>query len=155
MQIIKVKDTGRDFQYKWPDDTIENYPYWISYQPRSDQGIREVLIAFGTREVFGKERARVIIFVNGFPQVEFFGADDFDYSGDILWEVKILGQTGERICRYPIDPIPERYNIFNIVGLPNRIVAKDVHDAWAVVANVADHKTLIALTALRMEERSR
>jgi hypothetical protein len=39
--------------------------------------------------------------------------------------------------------------------LPNRIQAPKVHNAWAVVANIADHKTLIALAVLKKLERER
>jgi len=45
--------------------------------------------------------------------------------------------------------------MFNIEGLPLRVQNSGVHRAWAVVANIADHKTLIALAALRRLERRR
>jgi hypothetical protein len=37
--------------------------------------------------------------------------------------------------------------MFKIKGMPNRIQASYVHNAWAVVDNIADHKTLITLAA--------
>jgi hypothetical protein len=37
--------------------------------------------------------------------------------------------------------------MFKIKGMPNRIQASYIHNAWAVVANIADCKTLITLAA--------
>jgi hypothetical protein len=73
----------------------------------------------------------------------------------VLSEIKIPGDRGERILRYPEQPIPERYTPFNVVGLPLRVQGPGVRQAWAVVANIADHKTLIDLAALRKLERKR
>lgn len=42
--------------------------------------------------------------------------------------------------------------MFNVAGLPTRITAEGVHNAWAAVANIADHKTMTALGGLRMLE---
>jgi hypothetical protein len=155
MQIIGIKQTENNFQYRWPDSTIENYPDLVCYEVRSDSGKCEAVVAFTTRKVYGQDRERVTIFIDGYPQAEFFGADDFDFSGEVLSEIKVSGEKGERMCRYPEEAVPERYTIFNTVGLPNRVSGKGIHNAWAVVANIADHKTMISLAALRMEERSR
>jgi hypothetical protein len=45
--------------------------------------------------------------------------------------------------------------MFNTVGLPYRVDASGVHNVWAVVANISNHKTMIALAALRNLERIR
>ena len=50
---------------------------------------------------------------------------------------------------------PERYAIFNVVGLPLGVQGHDVHRPWAVVANIADHKMLISLATLGGLERKR
>ena len=74
-------------------------------------------------------------------------------SGEVLSDIWVRGEGGEVMCRYPDDPIPERYVGFNTVGLPRRVSAKGVRNSWSVVANVSDHKTMIALAALRRRER--
>lgn len=61
----------------------------------------------------------------------------------------------ERICRYPNEPIPERYTMFHVEGLKLRGRGKGVRGAWAVVANVGDHATMIALAGLRRLEKIR
>jgi hypothetical protein len=98
---------------------------------------------------------RVVVWIDDHPHAEFVGADDFDHSGDVLSEIKVPGDPGERICRYREEPVPERYAGLPVIGLPTRITGTGVHGAWAVMANVSDHRTLIALAALRRLERNR
>jgi hypothetical protein len=153
MQILKVASAGADFEYRWPDNTVENYPAWIAYIGTSGGAPHELKIAFGKRRVYGADRVRVLVLVDGYPHAEFFGADDIGSTGEVLSEIKLHGEVGEPICRYPDDPVPERYATLNVVGMPTRVLAKGVHSAWAVVANISDHKTMITLAALRRAER--
>ena len=76
-------------------------------------------------------------------------------SIDVVSEIKVPGNAGERICRYPDEPIPERYSGLPVVGLPVRVSGPAVRNAWAVVANIADHRVLFALAALKRLERNR
>jgi len=154
MHIVRLRDAGRNFTYQWPDSS-ETYDYYVEYVGLAEDGEHTIRIAFGKRFTYGKERVRVIVFIDGYPHAEFFSADDFEKSGDLLSEIKIPGSVGERICKYPDEPVPERYSMFNVVGLPVHVQAKGVHNAWAVVSNIADHKTLIALAALRRLERQK
>jgi hypothetical protein len=55
------------------------------------------------------------------PHAGFLRADDFQDSGKALSEIKILGNKGERILPYPEEPVPERYAMFNVVGLSLRV----------------------------------
>jgi len=73
----------------------------------------------------------------------------------VLSEIKVRGEVGEPICRYPEEAVPDRYIMFHVTGLPLRVNAKGVHGAWAVVANISDHESMIALAALKMSERVR
>jgi len=155
MQVKGVTAAGIHYQYTWPSGDIEDYPSWIEYQASAPDGDRLVRIGFGIRPVYGKERARVVVWVDGYPQAEFLGADDFDASGEVLSEIKVAGDPGERMCRYPSEPVPERYSALSVVGLPTRVAGPGVHSAWAVVANVSDHRSMIALAALRRLERDR
>jgi hypothetical protein len=114
-----------------------------------------VRIGFGQRTVYDRSRKRVVVWIDGQPQAEFLGADDFERSGDLLCEIKVPGDIGERICRYPDEPIPERYSGLPVLGLSTRVTGPGVHKAWAVVANISDHRVLFALAALRRLERNR
>ena len=155
MHVIGIKDTGRNFTYQWPDGSIESYDCFVEYVARAEDGQHDVKVGFGKRFAYGKDRVRVVVWIDGHPHAEFLGTEDFENSGEVVSEIKIPGTVGERICRYPDEPIPERYSMFHVEGLPIRIQGSGVHGAWAVVANIADHKTLIALAALRRFERMR
>lgn len=154
MHILKINDVGRDYEYKWPEST-ETFDYFMEYIAKAEDSEHNVKIGFGKRPAYGKDRFRVVIWIDGNPDAEFVGADDFEKSGEVLSEIKVPGNVGERICRYPEEPIPERYSMFNVEGLPLRVKGSGVHGAWAVVANIGEHKTLIALAALRRLERRR
>ena len=127
----------------------------FSGEGEAQNGNSGLRIGFTRRSVCGSDRARVVIWIDDHPHAEFVGADDFDFSGEVLSEIKVPGEVGERICRYPDEPIPERYAAFNTAGLPTRIQAQGVHGAWAVVANLCDHKTMTALTAPQFLEYSK
>lgn len=155
MQIVQVLQAGRDYHYKWPSGDSETYLAWIEYEARADNGTHTIRIGFGTRPVYGQARPRVVVWIDGHPQAEFFGADDYAASGELLTEIRVRGEVGELMCRYPTDAIPDRYTAFTTVGLPTRVNAKGARSAWAAVTNLADHKTMIALAALRRLERQR
>jgi hypothetical protein len=155
MQLLDVSAAGTDHFYRWPSGDEERYPHWVEYRAVGADGEARVRLGFGTRPVYGAQRKRVVVWIDGHPQAEFLGADDFAHSGEVLCEIKVPGASGERICRYPEEPLPERYSGLPAVGLPTRVSGPGVHRAWAVVANVADHRVMFALAALRRLERRR
>jgi hypothetical protein len=155
MQILDVGSEGSDYQYKWPSGDYESYPHWIDYRSLASDGEHLVRIGFGIRKVYGQDRKRVVVWIDGQPQAEFLGADDFEHSGDLLSEIRVPGDQGERMCRYPEEPIPERYSGLPAAGLPTRVAGPGVHNSWAGVANIASHQILVALAALRRTERNR
>lgn len=153
MQVVSVMGAGTGFEYKWPSGDVELYRTWVEYKALAQDREHRIRVGFGTRQVYDQERVRVVVWIDGYPHAEFFGADDFDASGEVLSEIRVAGDVGEPMCRYGRDPIPERYIMFSAVGLSTRVNTGRVHSAWAVVANVSDHKTMIALAALRRRER--
>ena len=155
MQILDVAAVGTRYMQSWPDGSREPYPHWIEYRALGEDGEHCVKIGFGTRPTYGRDRRRVVVWIDGHPHPEFLGADDFEQTGEVLAEIRVPGTSGERMCRYPEEPIPERYSGLSIVGLPRRVTGPGVHSAWAVVANVADHRGMFALAALRRLERNR
>jgi hypothetical protein len=154
MKILEILDVGSKYVHSWPEGD-EQYGRWVEYRGLAEDGEHRVRIAFGNRKVYGRIRPRVLLLIDGYPHAEFFGADDFEYSGEVLSEIKVRGEVGEPICRYPEEAIPDRYVMFNTTGLPTRVDAKGVHGAWAVVANVSDHESMIAFVALKRSERER
>jgi len=153
MLSVKIADVGKNYIFKWPGGQKETYHYFVEYTTKAEDGRHVARLGFCERRVYGKDRIRIVIWIDEHPHAEFLGADDFKSSGEVLSEIKIPGQIGERICRYPRESVPERYAMFSLVGLPRRVKYKGVHKAWAVVANIADHRTLIALAGLKRLER--
>ena len=151
MQILAVSGTGKNYPYRWPD-TIEEYNFWIDYLTREGDDEYIVRIGFGIRDVYSMARARVVAWVNGQPEAEFFGIDDYSKTGDLITEIKV---DGNKLCKYPDDPIPIEYSSFNVVGLPKVVDAKGIRNGWGVIANVADHKTIIHMAFLRKRQRGR
>ena len=154
MQVLRMTGVGTDYIYRWPDDS-ETFAYFVDYLARDGGGKHEIRIAIGIRKAYGQPRTRVIVFIDNHPEVEFFGTDDFDVSGEVMAELKIPGNKGERMCRYPGEAVPERYSMFNVQGLPLRASGPYLHNAWGVVASICDHRAMIALAALRRLERNR
>lgn len=155
MRILDVMAVGSDYDYRWPSGDIESYSHWIEYRAVGADGEHVIRIGFGVRAVYGSDRKRVVVWIDGRPQAEFLGADDFECTGDVLSEIKVPGNTGERMCRYPEERVPERYAGLPTVGLPTRISGSGVHNAWAVISNVSAHEVLSSLAALRRLERDR
>lgn len=144
---------GTEHVYRWPSGNKEPYPHWIEFRAVGADGEHRVRIGFGMRPRYGRDRKRVVVWIGDHPQAEFLAADDFERS-DVLCEIN-PSDPGERICRYPEESIPERYSGLAVVGLKTRVTGPAVHNAWAVVANIADHWVLFALAALWRLERNR
>jgi len=156
MHILRIRNVGKNYTYVWPPpEGSETFDYFVEYDAIAEDDQHIVRAGFCKRHAYGKNRMRVVIWIDGYPHAEFVGADDFDRSGEVLSEIKIPGDRGERSCRYPNEPIPARYAMFNVEGMPTRVKGPRVRRVWAVIASIADHKTLIILAALRRLERTR
>jgi hypothetical protein len=155
MRLLDVEATGIDFVYRWPNGEEAIYPQWIAYRAVDANGeVHRVRLGFRTNpSVYGRARKRVVVWIDNHARAGFLGADDFDSTGDLLCEITVPGTEG-RICRCPEDPVPESYSGLPVVGLRTRVGGPGVHHAWAVVANIGDHRVMVALAALRHQERS-
>lgn len=155
MQILDIVETGTDYVYKWPD-TEETYSHFIVYRVAyGENDSMEAKILFGEREVYGKLRKRILVLINGKVQAEFFGVDDFDYTGNIMSEIKTVVDGSLKMSKYPEATLPSQYSLFNIHGIPNFIKGKGTHNGWGVLLNIADHRGIISLGILRKEEREK
>jgi hypothetical protein len=162
-RIVKAKSSSQDgmmlidgafeYEYRWPSGNEEHYDQCFVYQVESSGEVLSVRIGFGMRDTYGRKRRRVVVWINGYPQAEFLGADDYSDTRDTLCEIKIQTADGYRLCKYPSQRVPERYSDLLIVGLPTRVKAKGTHKAWAVLANESDHVAYIRTGLLRMEDR--
>jgi hypothetical protein len=155
MQLLDVEATGTNHEYLWPSGDTEIYEHWIQYRAVSAEGERHIRIGFGTRPAYGQDRKRMVMWIDDYPHPEFLGDDDFEVTGNVLSEIRVPGEKEQRICRYAEESVPPRYADLNVVGLRTRVSSPNLHNAWAAVGNIADHKTLFALAALRLRERER
>jgi hypothetical protein len=153
MPVLYLEDVGKDFVYAWAEGEV-TYPHWIDYRACCAPGeVLRVRLGFRTNpNVYGRARERVIVWINDHVRAAFLGADDFGSSGEVLCEIKVSG-TGGGIYRFPEEPVPASYSGLPVVGLCTRVSGPRVHNAWAVVANIADHQLMIAVAALRHQER--
>lgn len=152
MKVVSFLGVKENFEYQWFDHT-ENYTL-IQYIALDDHGKHDVEIGHTERETYGLNRKRIVVFIDGYPYAEFVAADDFDKTGDLLSEIRLI-QEDEYLdmCEYPGEGIPAIYANFTVEGLPNRIKAKGVHNAWSVVTNISNNKTMISLAFLRKKEK--
>jgi hypothetical protein len=115
LRILDILAVEVDHVYRWPSGDEELYRDWIEYQAA------------------GSDRKRAVVWIDGHPHAEFLGADDFERSGEVLSESKLPGPHRRANLPLPEEPIRAAF------GLAARTSGPRVHNAWAVVANVADH----------------
>ncbi|RZB35821.1 MAG: hypothetical protein SRB2_02746, partial [Desulfobacteraceae bacterium Eth-SRB2] len=149
-----ISSIKNNHSFTWPGGDVENFDTAISYKVASADGEAEITIGYGYRVTYGTKRRRVVVWIDNYPYAEFMGADDFEVTGEVLSEIRIWDDENDskRMCRYAVDIIPERYSMFRAGSLKHRVTGDGVHDAWAVIANVADHKCMSALAAMRKYE---
>ena len=155
MKIKDIDDVVKNHSFKWPGGDIENYDHVVVYNAISNSGSHKISVGYTYRNTYGRDRRRVVVWIDNYPCAEFLEADDFDVSGEVLSEIRFYDpkKASKRMCRYASDVIPERYSMFRIDSLKRRIIEKRVNDAWVIVANISDHSTMISLAAMRKYER--
>ena len=155
MQLLNIIDSSMNFSFTWPGGDVEQYDIAITYKSISNDGKHKIRLGFGYRGVYGKNRRRVVIWIDDHPYVEFFGADDFEITGEVLSEIRYYDEDADsvRMCRYAKDTVPQRYSLFRLDSLKRRVNGAGVHDAWCVVSNISDHLTMSLLASLRKYER--
>ncbi len=71
MQLLDIAGVGVDHIYKWPSGKEEPYPHWVEYRAAAVDGEQRVRIAFDMRSTYGRERRRVVVWIDNYPQAEF------------------------------------------------------------------------------------
>ncbi|MDL1971449.1 MAG: hypothetical protein LWW94_10915 [Candidatus Desulfofervidaceae bacterium] len=153
MQLLDILKVTKNYSYRWPGGDVERYEIAITYKAVSNDGEHEITIAYTKRNTYGKDRRRVV-WIDGYPYAEFLAADDFYVTDEVLSEIKFYDEENEsiRMCRYAEDAIPQRYSMFKVDSLRRRVNGAGVHNAWAVVSNIADHLTMSYLASMRKYE---
>ena len=97
-------------------------------------------LGFTSRYAYGSQRKRVVVFVNGWPEAEFVGTDDYSATGDILGVIK-RPQSQEHYR--PGDVLPLEYLGLNTITYRERIREQGAFRSLAIVTNIADFPTII------------
>jgi hypothetical protein len=77
------------WSYRWPNGDTEHYDPATEYQVEGDLGRAEVLVGRTTREAWGRERGRVVVFgkphggSSYYPWSEFVETDNGDYAAKL------------------------------------------------------------------------
>lgn len=106
------------FTYRWPTDT-ESFAGGWQFAVLANGRTFDVKLGFGRRPAYGRDRARVVVWVNGQPQVEGAGADDYDESGALISMLRI---EGGRMPEH-LGELPTGYEGFEVVVARDEIRA--------------------------------
>jgi hypothetical protein len=135
---IKLIDVIKRHVYEWPDGR-EVYNA-VVYEVRFHGLKHRVLIGFTKREAFQKNRRRVVVFVDDYPEAEFAGADNYADSGLVV--AMIRNPDGKYM---KTDDIHSEY-----YGMPvadhSQYISKDFggrEGTAALIVAEDDHRTMI------------
>lgn len=144
MRIVGLSQVGIDYHHQFVRGGSLSFPAWIEYLARAEGRDHSVRIGFSFINRHRSDRVLAVVWIDGQVYAEFIGADDFYISGEILDSFD--GQ------RYPGTGIPDKYAAFNMVDFKTR-VKNNSQNVWAIVSNISDHQTMIALAAIRRIKR--
>ena len=133
---IKLTGVIPKYAYKFPDGSTVTYKAVVYDVTLSGQR-HEVLIGFAETKVFGTKRRGVVVFVDGHPEAEFVGADDYHVTGRLVAVVR----RPDRKYMDVKDLHPE------YVGLPvfdhSTFIAKGFKGKAGLVVMECDHDLMI------------
>lgn len=155
IQGIKHIRTGKNHVQKWPGGETEIYERFEEHAFLFN-GIRYTSkICYGKRFTYGKNRKRVIIFINEEIHAEFLGGDSYQQNKLLLSEIKFYKNGRFKTINCLQENIPATWEYFNVVKLPGEVIAKGVHRVWAVAIKENDHENLIKFALIRKIEREK
>ena len=130
----------RKHDHKWPEGDIENFDV-IEFSVRTDKGDVTVLVGYTIREAFGENRKRIVLFINGHPEVEFNGTDDYETTGQLVGLIK--KPNSQQHYRHGVEIPPVEYTPFNIVRYKDYIKASGSYNSSAILVNVGNISEMI------------
>jgi hypothetical protein len=87
---VEVEDAVEPWTYRWPNGYVERYDTTTRYRVTGDFGEADVLVAHTTREAWGRDRERIVVFGKAggtsgahYPWTEFVETDDGDYAAKL------------------------------------------------------------------------
>jgi hypothetical protein len=127
------------FDHNWPE-MIESFDA-MEFSVVTDKGDASVLIGYTSREAFGKKRKRVVVFIDGHPEVEFNGTDDYGTTGQLVGLIK--KPNSQQHYRHGVDIPPVEYTPFNIIRYKDYVKASGSYDSSAILVNVGEISEMI------------
>lgn len=136
------------FVYRWPDAS-ENFDTGWKLTV-TDRGQRyTVKIGLGVRSAYGRERRRLVVWINGDPVAEAVAADDYATSHIMLG---LLKDADGRLVR-PGDSPPPAYSGFPIVSFTDGVVGPYARNGLAVRLSDGDTVSWAAFALARIAVR--
>lgn len=128
------------FSYTWPDRSIEEYSE--AYEGTVNVDSKQVLVklGIGKREATGRNRKRVVIFLDDRPTVEFVGVDDFSESKKIVSVVTLPNRKRLK----PRQTVPSEYRSFDLVRYNTVVTGPRAMSVMAVITNIDDLNTMVS-----------
>lgn len=136
MKITDLTSVNPDFEYQWPKGKPEPM---ILIEFFVHPGFR-VGLGFTMRFVFGQNRKRVNAFVNGHPEAEFVGTDDYEATGEVIGIIK---KPGSQAHYKPNESLPDEYRGMPTVIYRDRIQWQGAFNSRSLLVNIADFPRMI------------
>jgi endonuclease III len=150
MVSVEVIESKKNYKFHWLIGT-ETYETLLKVKASETGNVKpfEILVAYGFRKAFGKERRRVLIFRNEADILsEFVGIDNWDHSRQVA---TFLRRDGSKKYIRHGEPIPSRYSQFSITESNSVITGPYSPRCFAAVVDEEDISTLVAIAMTREE----
>ena len=150
---VKVINSKTNYTFHWPAGT-EEYETLLEVQASglSNIGPLDLYIAYGYRQTFGRKRRRILVFRNEANVLaEFVGIDDWTQSKKV---VSFLRRDGSKKYLRENDPVPSRYNQFNITELDAIITGPYSPRCFVALVDEEDVAALVAVAIAREEGKA-
>jgi hypothetical protein len=131
---ISWNDLG-PHEHRWPKradnpgDGIERYDRSFQSIYPSEGHKSTVLVAFTHREAYGDWRRKAVVFVEGYPTLEFVGVDDYDTNHQLVSPIKLPDRKELK----PDLPIPSEYADMPVVVFNTLVTGPYSRKCQAVV----------------------
>lgn len=130
-QLSFQKD--KSFSYRWPNDVDEPYSEAYSTTVGTDD-VKVIRIGFCERGSGGRSRKRAVVFLDGYPTVEFTGANDFGKSQLMAGIIKM----SDKKQVHPDQGAPSEYQGFRVEPYNEHVIGPRCSQHLAVICKKSD-----------------
>jgi excisionase family DNA binding protein len=134
------------FDYKWPKSE-EHFEKGYESTIKIHGSTHTFKIGFTDREVAGRMRRKIVVWINSWPLVEFAAGNDFESDGLLASVIKIQGGRQLR----PSAKIPEEYRGLNIARYDSIVRGAYASGNMAVIVHKDDLATMLHHAIVRAQ----